>query len=211
MSVGGAAVDAPAGVQHQLAQVLLLGRLEGFLDLGVALGELGLQRLHRLAAGGVEGGVALVLVADGHGRLDLLVGELARTRSTIAGSLAGGTNSRFGLPTAARSFSCRSMSGCAALWANISASTITSSPTSAPPPSTITMASRLAATIRSSSDVVALGEGRVDDELAARCGPRARRRTAPPRECPRGAAPPRRRSWPARRSGSRDRSRPPWR
>ena len=35
--------------------------------------------------------------------------ELARPRSTIAGSLAGGTNSRFALPTAARSFSCRSM------------------------------------------------------------------------------------------------------
>ena len=41
---GGPAVDAPAGVQHQLAQVLLLGRLEGLLQLGIALGELGLQR-----------------------------------------------------------------------------------------------------------------------------------------------------------------------
>ena len=76
----------------------------------------------------------------------------AATRSTIAGSLAGGTNSRFGLPTAARSFSCRSMSGWAALWANMSASISTSSATSAPLPSTMTMASRLAATNRSSSD-----------------------------------------------------------
>ena len=73
---------------------------------------------------------------------------IAATLSTIAGSLAGGTNSRLGLPTAARSFSCRSMSGWAAWWANMRASTMTSSPTSAPPPSTITMASRLAATMQ---------------------------------------------------------------
>ena len=78
---------------------------------------------------------------------------ISATLETITGSLAGGTNTRFALPTAARSLSCRSMSGCASLWANISASTMTSSLTSAHPPSTITIASRLAATIRSRSDV----------------------------------------------------------
>ncbi len=61
-------------------------------------------------------------------------------------------NSRLGLPTAARSLSCRSISGCAALCANINASIIASSLTSAPPPSTMTIASRLAATMRSRSD-----------------------------------------------------------
>ena len=80
------------------------------------------------AAGRVERRVALVLVADGHGGFDLLVGQRATlTRATIAGSLAGGANSRFGLPTAARSFSCRSSSGWAAWCANISASTMSSS------------------------------------------------------------------------------------
>ena len=74
------------------------------------------------------------------------------TLSTIAGSLTGGTNSRFGLPTAARSFSWRSISGWADWWANMRASTITSSPSSAAPPSTITIASRLQATSRSRSE-----------------------------------------------------------
>ena len=179
MSAGARPSMRRAGVEHQLAQVLLLGRLERLLDLGVAIGELRRERGDGLAAGRVERGVALLLVADGHGRLDLLVRASPPTRSTMTGSLTGGVNSRLGLPTAARSFSCRSMSGCAALCANISASMSTSSATSAAPPSTITMASRLAATIRSSSEVVPLGEGRVDDELAADRGRRARRRTGP--------------------------------
>ena len=39
MSLGGAAVDAAAGGQHQLAQVLLLGRFVRLADLGAAIGE----------------------------------------------------------------------------------------------------------------------------------------------------------------------------
>ena len=151
--VGGAAVDAAAGVEHQLAQVLLLGLAEDLLDLGLALGELGLERLDGLGLGLVERRVALELLADGHGRLDLALARAPTRALRAPDRRPAAMNSRFGLPTAARSFSCRSMSGCAALCANISASTMTSSATCCAPPSTITMASRLAATIRSSSEV----------------------------------------------------------
>ncbi len=76
---------------------------------------------------------------------------ISLTRWSRTSSLTGCGDERFGLPAAARSFSCRSSSGCTASWANSSASTTTVSETSFISPSTMTMASRVAATIMSIS------------------------------------------------------------
>ena len=57
-----------------------------------------------------------------------------------------------GLPASSRSFSCASMIGCMARWPVMIASRITSSGSSCAPASTISTASRVPATVRSSSD-----------------------------------------------------------
>ena len=73
---------------------------------------------------------------------------------------------RLGLPTASRICSWMSMSGWSARCPNRMASAITSSGRSFAPASTIMIASRVPATIRSSSDSSSCDVGRVDDELA---------------------------------------------
>ena len=67
-----AAVDAAAGRQHQLAQVLLLHRLIRVAHLGAALRELGRQRRLHLGPTRIQRGVALLFLADRHRLLDLL-------------------------------------------------------------------------------------------------------------------------------------------
>ena len=78
--LGGPPVDASAGVQHQLAQVLLLGRLEDLFDLGLALGKFSLGRFHDLDPRRIQGRIALQLLADGHGGFDLGLGQLPHPR-----------------------------------------------------------------------------------------------------------------------------------
>ena len=122
------------------------------------------------------------------------------TRAASASSVTGGVNGRFSLPFAARSRSCSSISGWTAWCANSSASITTSSCSSCISPSTIMIASLLAATMMSMSRLLALGERRVRDELAVDRGRRGRRRAGRPTRGRRGGARPTRRSSRARRS-----------
>ncbi len=78
--LGGPPVDAPACVQHQLAQMLLLGRLVDFLDLGVTLGKFCLGYFQDFAPHRIQGRIALQLLTDGHGSFDLGLGQLAHPR-----------------------------------------------------------------------------------------------------------------------------------
>ena len=76
---------------------------------------------------------------------------ISRMRPNIASVGRFGANLRFGLPTASRMRSCSSSTSCTLLWPNMSASMRSSSVISSAPPSTITMASLLAATMISRS------------------------------------------------------------
>ena len=80
--------------------------------------------------------------------------------------LTGGMNSRFGLPASSRSSSCRSQSCLQTAWPGDHASSISSSVSSCAPASTISTASRVPATTRSSAALVHLRHRRVDHELA---------------------------------------------
>ena len=169
-----------AGVEDVPAHDLGLQVLEDRRDLlGVEL-RLRRRRAERcldLGLDGVDRGVAVLLVGDLVGLAQ--IGSAISSTAVSSSAVSAGWKSRGSLAAFSASLMIASMTGWKCLWPNMTAPSMTSSASSLASDSTISTASSVPATTRSSFDSSHLVDLRVQHVLAVDDSRRGRRRSGP--------------------------------